>query len=363
MARERLTLQAVLKKHNVKELRKVASGYYITGTSKMRKDDLAAAVEQALLEPGRFEKILLMVDASCWRLIQDLAVADGPLPVSPELIKYANMFSQLGYLQYDEDDHVGTVEMPVEIKSLLAEMERDGFPARKAQADMLHAYTQAAVNLYGLIEAEELVDIINRQNEKKIDYGELLLSQLPHLELDALYRIWDDYLVRLNFEENNFKDIPNFLSAIAGKPRYVPKKDKFLRHADWSYYDKTPHTDRLKSALMEGRITSEAAEEIVSAVVISLQSGMSVSDVLQLLMRQGIVIHTDALPTFSSMISAIYNTTRLWVNKGHTPAELAQMRNKFGNNSLRQAPEKIKIGRNDPCPCGSGKKYKKCCGR
>jgi uncharacterized protein len=25
----------------------------------------------------------------------------------------------------------------------------------------------------------------------------------------------------------------------------------------------------------------------------------------------------------------------------------------------RDAP---KVGRNDPCPCGSGKKYKKCCG-
>jgi preprotein translocase subunit SecA len=25
-------------------------------------------------------------------------------------------------------------------------------------------------------------------------------------------------------------------------------------------------------------------------------------------------------------------------------------------------PNRIKIGRNDPCPCGSGKKYKKCCG-
>jgi len=23
---------------------------------------------------------------------------------------------------------------------------------------------------------------------------------------------------------------------------------------------------------------------------------------------------------------------------------------------------KAKVGRNDPCPCGSGKKYKKCCG-
>ena len=26
---------------------------------------------------------------------------------------------------------------------------------------------------------------------------------------------------------------------------------------------------------------------------------------------------------------------------------------------VRETP---KVGRNDPCPCGSGKKYKKCCG-
>jgi hypothetical protein len=27
-----------------------------------------------------------------------------------------------------------------------------------------------------------------------------------------------------------------------------------------------------------------------------------------------------------------------------------------------QARERLKGGRNDPCPCGSGKKYKRCCG-
>ena len=27
-----------------------------------------------------------------------------------------------------------------------------------------------------------------------------------------------------------------------------------------------------------------------------------------------------------------------------------------------QAKISEKVGRNDPCPCGSGKKYKKCCG-
>lgn len=29
----------------------------------------------------------------------------------------------------------------------------------------------------------------------------------------------------------------------------------------------------------------------------------------------------------------------------------------------RSAPRPQKVGRNAPCPCGSGKKYKKCCGR
>lgn len=37
-----------------------------------------------------------------------------------------------------------------------------------------------------------------------------------------------------------------------------------------------------------------------------------------------------------------------------------------GGEELVREPvrrEHPKIGRNDPCPCGSGKKYKKCCGR
>ncbi len=49
---------------------------------------------------------------------------------------------------------------------------------------------------------------------------------------------------------------------------------------------------------------------------------------------------------------------------GKTPAEMMEGSQGF-------MPEKVEtfrrvephVGRNDPCPCGSGKKYKKCCGR
>ena len=36
-----------------------------------------------------------------------------------------------------------------------------------------------------------------------------------------------------------------------------------------------------------------------------------------------------------------------------------------GDATAHKAPAKAteKVGRNDPCPCGSGKKYKECCGR
>lgn len=46
------------------------------------------------------------------------------------------------------------------------------------------------------------------------------------------------------------------------------------------------------------------------------------------------------------------NTTRMPENYGHTPEEL------FESERIRRV-----VGRNDPCLCGSGKKYKKCCGR
>jgi len=35
-----------------------------------------------------------------------------------------------------------------------------------------------------------------------------------------------------------------------------------------------------------------------------------------------------------------------------------------GKESIKNTPKRVtKVGRNDPCPCGSGKKYKQCCGK
>jgi preprotein translocase subunit SecA len=85
------------------------------------------------------------------------------------------------------------------------------------------------------------------------------------------------------------------------------------------------------------------------------------------------------------------NHTPRWVNKGNPANTTYNMKQvpqasphppqfkvipggqlKGGGNSYEEAPPAIvptiqsggrKPGRNDPCPCGSGKKYKHCCGK
>ena len=52
------------------------------------------------------------------------------------------------------------------------------------------------------------------------------------------------------------------------------------------------------------------------------------------------------------------------------PAPQVRREDEFQEGSSEEMPpveqykrQEPKVGRNDPCPCGSGKKYKKCCGK
>jgi len=43
-------------------------------------------------------------------------------------------------------------------------------------------------------------------------------------------------------------------------------------------------------------------------------------------------------------------------------ATIKSIGRRFVGPEEADASPKAKVGRNDPCPCGSGRKYKKCCG-
>lgn len=59
------------------------------------------------------------------------------------------------------------------------------------------------------------------------------------------------------------------------------------------------------------------------------------------------------------MLAVILAGVAMWVlGRGHLMQRLQGMRRRLGRTFRRSGP---KIGRNAPCPCGSGKKWKRCC--
>ena len=76
----------------------------------------------------------------------------------------------------------------------------------------------------------------------------------------------------------------------------------------------------------------------------------------------------ESLDMFEEMISAIQSETvrRLYSVRIKKDQEIKRERvaKATGDGTVKKQPRRVqKIGRNDPCPCGSGKKYKNCCGR
>ena len=51
------------------------------------------------------------------------------------------------------------------------------------------------------------------------------------------------------------------------------------------------------------------------------------------------------------------------MNEEELALRYGQIKRKQNDFGKKKPTKVIKVGRNDPCPCGSGKKYKKCCGK
>ena len=72
---------------------------------------------------------------------------------------------------------------------------------------------------------------------------------------------------------------------------------------------------------------------------------------------------------FTELYIEMSRDCRVRDNRGHDYYEMVGIMSSRGRNSADKAAsggaqvKRVKIGRNDPCPCGSGKKYKNCCGR
>jgi len=156
----------------------------------------------------------------------------------------------------------------------------------------------------------------------------------------------------------------------ADKPYYIPDKEELLKYSDMLYYEKPKQYDDLMKYVKKNFFPNdhEKAEMLCDNMMWKCRDDFRPAEAFELFNTFEVNFKDEKqVNEVLQLVMELSNNVRLWENNGHTPQEIFE---KFEKPNLRPLPDKPfefdsvkkeKIGRNDPCPCGSGKKYKKCC--
>ncbi|TXC70664.1 UPF0149 family protein [Sphingomonas ginsenosidivorax] len=101
-------------------------------------------------------------------------------------------------------------------------------------------------------------------------------------------------------------------------------------------------------------------EGLATAIDLRPEAWAAVEDPALAYLETLVAIADDTSDLASDEINALYDAAA-----GEIPAQVAALyarREGQGVAVVEPAAPAAKVGRNDPCPCGSGKKHKKCCG-
>lgn len=216
-------------------------------------------------------------------------------------------------------------------------------------------------------------------------------------------------------------DDSDLISKVAGnqrdKPYYLPAKRELLRYEDNAYCQPSPQAAALEEFIhAKLGLEEQKAAEVFEEIVFLHRSGfLELSELMDVINDQGARFRKGDWERFMEVYYEFHNNARMQCNRGHTPNEIAAMLPPedriprsltLGPNimknlqdgswdvdelrksflSMEMPSEELrasllrqldgikpaaaagprtaaKVGRNEPCPCGSGKKYKKCCGR
>jgi len=234
-------------------------------------------------------------------------------------------------------------------------------PAKKKEMrQILHNYAVAMTVLYGVISKKEFLEIYKNHGNEPVSESDLAHYLLPMVHKSHDYCFYMDYLINGALSEN-FDEVRDLLREQGGKQRFMPEKEELLKYADPDYDDGAAQWVPVRESMVlmwgNNRNTIDAYKELRNYVSFN----DSISDFTDILNRHELEFDSlEELNKFIKLTMDARNSMRMWENKGFTPIEMFEKEYR-----VRHTPAQRKefVGRNDPCPCGSGRKYKTCCGR
>lgn len=300
-------------------------------------------------------------------------------------------------------------------------------PLKDTTFRLLRKYFCAMKHLYKIIPLSKAKEIILSQNPGLVTDEEFLaFCEVARHENEGYYILSEDEVyidgraggpldrelidrILIDCDEEDDENYYVKLKAQqSAKPYYIPGKKEFLEYSDMCYVEASPEKSALAKFLTESfGFEDEMLKNMIA--LISLTDVNDMNDVISIFEDFEIKVSEAQCKTFIPLYVDFMNNLRIPENRGYTPLELKSITPSseelpnitVGDNMKRLiekgeiSPEELrrelieaddlpdatrfgmlkqlseiapvekdrKVGRNELCPCGSGKKYKKCCGR
>ena len=231
----------------------------------------------------------------------------------------------------------------------------------------------------------EYDDVINKQRvvmygeRKKVLYGEDLKETIAAMIDDVIDQVVDSFAGEFKYSDE--WDLDGLISYMDQNvlPDIDFKREDLVGMTKDEVKEMVGEKTHALYEAREAELSSATMREIEKAIMLRIidNKWMDHIDAMDQL-RNGINLRAygqrdplveykfEAYEAFQSMVYSIKEDVVRYILRVRIierPEERKMVMNQGEEAVKKPIQVEKKIGRNDPCPCGSGKKYKKCCGR
>ena len=405
---EGIMLKHILRMYDKESLLNYARDLEIKRTSGLKKDELAEKIANELLMPTVMRRRIAVLSPEC-RILLERAMRE-PLIPTPEEMDDALFLHESDYAFLNKREQL---DVPVDVKIAYEKINTPEFRKYARKMSWLSQCLNFGEAFYGVFDKDVLRKIYNVRKGYHISEEQLekMCSEFPvdmtecHMEEGQRF-IVAEYLAY----DDRYK---NLLDIQAGKDFYIPNAQEVLDYARNLYLSQEPAYQNFREFLQhEIRMTYDEADAEALEIWDKIQFDIDFTEIVQYF----IDVYEDLLDDIKieeiiPLLQELNNSTRMQIHRGHTPNEMMRKGMEEGRFSqrptvvpgsaeaaslLKSASEELKemgvcvdfdsnavivpnnssqnnvfgqvansfkkIYPNDPCPCGSGKKFKKCCG-
>ena len=279
-----------------------------------------------------------------------------------ELVELCRQHGISGYSKLKKDELVALLTEAMGDGEAASAEKKEEAPAKKACAakkcckktekpqSELAVYCTALVNLWGIAPAAMIAAVYNQFKGEHVT--------VEDVEAAASCTVANNELIHESLVGKD-DEIMALRNKQAHYHHYVPSATQMEAYLNENYREDTHEFHAMCDFMVRTLgVKAEDAHSHALRILQYLDNQTDISRLMGELAGSGIRFEDDQqFRSFALLMDKMKGASRFWGFCGHTPEEAANY------NPKKSTIHVYKVGRNDPCPCGSGKKYKKCCGR